>query len=152
MKRVSLFVCLLLALSVSVANAGGIPSTYEECTQVLQDAEMAGEKVTSAQVSRVVSAVNKQCLSGAETSEFLNEVLFAVLRARPADFLVDFANANPESRKRILHELENPISDAIDLQKSYDSVSGVKGSDDAGKQAILSALNVAAEKMDLHFQ
>ncbi|HEY6094127.1 MAG TPA: hypothetical protein VIU93_04165 [Gallionellaceae bacterium] len=147
--RIAFFVFVCSAMLPQVAVGAAAPGTYEACSQVLRDADNAGKRISPRQVAAVLNATNSRCLSSAETSEWLNEVLFHALLVRPAAFLEAFARVDQVTRRNIIAELESPVNDGIDLPKVYRSVWSVKGGNGKDKQAIISALRTAGDKAGL---
>jgi len=150
MKNMKLIVLFSLALAFLPGLVDGAepPTTYETCSQVLIEAEKAGNKISKVQVISIVSAANANCISYAETSEWLNEVLFSTIVIRPKEFMDSFSNADPSSKKLILKELMNPVNDGIDLKKAYNSILSVDSSG-KDKQTLLSAVKSAGENAGL---
>lgn len=141
-----------MAFLPPLASGAEEPSTYEGCSQVLKEAEKAGDRITQKQVASVVMAANPRCLSHTETSEWINEVVFSVIQLRPSDFVEAFSQANTTTKKNVIHILENPINDLIDLQKTYSSIQSVASKESADKQSLLSAVKTAGEKIGLHLK
>lgn len=142
-----IFVCSTLFIRVAVGQE--TPGTYEACSQVLREAEHAGQQISPRQIAAVLNSANAQCLSSAETREWLNEVLFSVLLAHPEGFLRAYRKAGSAIRKNIIAELESPVSDGIDLPKVYRGVVSVKAENGDDKQTIISALRLAGDKIGL---
>jgi len=77
--------------------------------------------LTAQMISEFLCTFDNSCRNNVEYSEFSNETLFAVLEKAPNLFFQVVSRGQTDN-SIILQEIENPISDLIDLQKIYDKI------------------------------
>lgn len=147
LKRCLFSACALLLFASTVLAAGNARD-HAMCQRIFAATEKAGAAITSKQVEDFLAVFDTRCLAGAESHEWANELLFAVLLARPKDVMITFAAKTPAARVAILRELESPVHDGIDLRAVWRATSRAPG-DQKVKRKLLEALKSAASKIDL---
>jgi len=95
-------------------------------------------------LSEFLCTFDNSCKNNAEYSEYSNETLFAVLEKAPNLFFQVMATGQIDN-KIILKEIENPISDLINLQNIYNETKLATAKTEL-KTIYLNALIIAAEK------
>ncbi|WP_281988582.1 hypothetical protein [Aquimarina aggregata] len=91
-----------------------------------------------------LSTISVDCKNNAEFGQFSNEVLFEVLKAKPIEVLMIVEKENVE-KDEVYKMLENPINDAINLNKLIDSINKLE-LQSVEKSKFLEALKKALEK------
>ena len=72
-------------------------------------------------VSDFLCTFDSSCIKNAEYSEWSNETLFKVLVKAPTIFFKVIAKEKMDN-KQFLKEIENPVHNLLDLQKTYNSI------------------------------
>jgi len=102
------------------------------------------DSLTAQMLSEFLCTFDNSCKNNAEYSEYSNETLFAVLEKAPNLFFQVMATGQIDN-KIILKEIENPISDLINLQNIYNETKLATAKTEL-KTIYLNALIIAAEK------
>ncbi len=68
-------------------------------------------------IDEIFCTIDTICFRNVEFAEFSNEILFEALNKSPNAFIKILQNQNLKKKELVLNELENPVSDAIDLDK-----------------------------------
>jgi hypothetical protein len=98
------------------------------------------------QILLFLNSIGEECKNDAEFSEVSNEVLFNIVGANPESFLkVIETNSSKIDIKWILHELENPVNDGIDVRSIFEKINNITGYDST-KNLIIKSLNIALNK------
>jgi hypothetical protein len=97
--------------------------------------------LTQADVEKFLCTLDSSCSSAVEFSETSNELLFSLLTEYP-EYCINVLN-EPAFQNRlpyILHMIESPINDVIDLRDVYDRINQTSSKHKDTKQTILRAI------------
>jgi len=102
------------------------------------------DSLTAQMVHEFLCTFDNSRINNAEYSELSNETLYLVLEKAPDLFFKVLTSGHFDDRI-ILREIENPLSDGINLQKIYDKIK-LSETRTRLKTKYLNALILAAEK------
>lgn len=99
-------------------------------------------------VLRFLKTFGEECKNNVEYSEFSNETLYKLIQNQPKLFCeVLEEHRNEIELNEILEELENPLHDLIDLDKTKEGIKDSKLNQDL-KTKLIEAINKAIEKIN----
>lgn len=151
-KRYNSKMVIIAAVIFSIISTSAIAQDageLDQCSQQLAKTESALSRLQQADVHGLLSSVNSTCLTSVEYSEWVNELIYAVVTTRPSYFIKSFTEQPQDIQKNILSELESPMHDGIDLKKAFEAVSTLPES--AERKNTRSAIRIAGSKVGLSF-
>lgn len=101
-------------------------------------------KLTFNLVAEFICTYDITCKNNAEFSEFANEILYDLITASPTLFF-QVLEVKQVNRQHLLTQIENPVTDGIDLQKAYNSVKAASARKSI-KTQFLNSIMLAATK------
>jgi hypothetical protein len=131
-----------------LVQAQKLPSSLDECSQVLVKIETAANAVTQEQIDLLLASNKRLCLSSVEFSEWVNELIYSALTTKPNEFIFSFSAQTKEIRNNILNAIQSPIHDGIDIEKAFAAIKNTKPQSKE-KEQILESIKIAGSKAGL---
>lgn len=121
------------------------------CTKCdIEKVKIANEHLDSLTIQIIrdfLSTFDSSCDINVEYSGWSNETLFAVMQKAPTLFFQIIQEGNVNS-KQLINEIESPVNDLIDLQKTYDELKASIAETEI-KSIYLEAIIFAGKKSNL---
>ena len=140
---------LTLVLVFFNFNAFGQKSTSIKCNVSIVN-EMENNIGTASEnlMTKFLETFGKECNNNVEFGEYSNETLFKVIQNQPNLFFkILEKNRDKIELDQIIDEIENPISDMINLKLVQQKITEIK-TNDSTKKRLLKAIEVAIAKLN----
>lgn len=122
---------IVLSFIFNQASGQDLPGSLDECSHLLALVEAKVGTLSKGETARLLNSVDEFCMRSTEFSEWVNEVLYAVLISQPRMFATTFEELSSSTQARIVYELAHPVHDAIDVgaaRRALDSAGDDLGS------------------------